>query len=317
MPSTPPVLVSVDWGTTALRCALVGQDGGIIERRDGGPGIMQIQAAEFSAVLESETGDWRRTYGPLPVLMSGMVGSRQGWVEAPYLSCPATVRQLADALLAVTTPLFGHVYLVPGLAIDDGKAPDVMRGEETQIFGACEATGRWGDELFVLPGTHSKWVTTRAGAITSFATYMTGEVFSAVRNHSILGRLMASDGNGRDASAFERGIGDGAGPGHPGDLLHRLFATRTLGLFDKVAANGLEDYLSGLLVGAELGAATAGGPLGQHGSFVAIGSANLCDRYLHAARVLGLEATAAPSDCAAQGHLTLAKAAGLLKDIQS
>jgi 2-dehydro-3-deoxygalactonokinase len=134
--------------------------------------------------------------------MSGMIGSRQGWVEAPYVACPAGLEEVAAGL--VRTPFAGaDVSIVPGMESASGGMRDVMRGEETQVFGALAGLGLPGGR-FVLPGTHSKWLLAEGGRIRSFSTYMTGEIYAACKGHTILGRLM-QDGP-FSASAFQRGV---------------------------------------------------------------------------------------------------------------
>src|SRR5581483_1007423 len=186
------------------------------------------------------------------VVLSGMIGSRQGWHEAPYAHCPAG----ADELVAGVAR-FEHdglaLAFVPGLSCENDGMPDVMRGEETQIHGSLALSGR--DEgLFLLPGTHSKWAEVAGGRIVSFRTFMTGEVFGALKEHTILGRLMRQ---GADSEGFARGVREGAALGSGGALLNRLFATRSYGLMGTLAETALSDYLSGLLIGAEV--ATAAG----------------------------------------------------------
>ena len=176
----------------------------------------------------------------LPVLMAGMVGARQGWVEAPYANCPAGLREIASAMVTSRRARWARSACAPGVcAFDRDGAPDVMRGEETQILGALAATGR-ADGVFVLPGTHSKWARVEAGRITSFATYMTGEAFAALKDHTILGRLM--DPASQDGAGFAEGVRAASRLERPGDVLHAIFMTRTLGLFDRLRP----DQLSGL-----------------------------------------------------------------------
>lgn len=307
---TMPVLISVDWGTTALRCCAVAADGYVLETRDGGPGILAVEQGRFAEALDNEIARWSPAGAALPVLMSGMIGSRQGWLEVRYLPCPATPLGLAEGLTAVPVWTGGACHIVPGLVMQrPGEPPDVMRGEETQIIGALAASLQT-NGLFVLPGTHSKWAAVTGGAITSFETYMTGEMFAALRHHTILARLMPEGHSPFDPAAFDRGVASGAADGPPGALLHRLFSTRTLGLFDHLLPAALESYLSGLLIGAELAAATR---TADAKSFTIIGSVLLSDRYQRAARQLNLNATTAPADCAARGHYAVAKTAGLLK----
>jgi 2-dehydro-3-deoxygalactonokinase len=159
--------------------------------------------------------------------------------------------------------------------------------------------------LFLLPGTHSKWAQVTAGRIASFRTFMTGEVFGALKDHTILGRLMSGDA--ADADGFARGVHEGAALGSAGALLNRVFATRTYGLMDKFPGNALSDYLSGLLIGAEVAEATRQ----SNGAITVIASPALAQRYTDALRLLGRDSMLAPEDCAAAGHWRIACAARL------
>lgn len=250
-----PVSILVDWGTTNFRAWLVGADGTVLDRRDAAQGIMQVPAGGFPSALDGQVGDWRSAHSDLPVLMSGMVGSRQGWAEAPYLSCPADAEALAGALFEV--PGAAGVWIVPGVSYraPDGRH-DVIRGEEVQIFGALGDRAR-GRQIFCLPGTHSKWAAVEDGRIEWFATSMTGEVYSVLADHSILGRLMddvgqggaSQDGASQDGASFRQGLELAA---EPGGLLNHLFAVRAEGLFGAVPETGLRSYLSGILIGHEV-----------------------------------------------------------------
>lgn len=293
-----PTLISIDWGTSSLRAYLVAADGAVIERRDGPQGILAVQDGRFADILHSTCRDWIARAGPLPVMLSGMIGSRQGWIEAPYASAPAGPSELAAALVPVAVEEFGPVRLVPGILDRSDGVPDVMRGEECQILGAMAAMGRAGG-TFVLPGTHSKHAVAAGGAITGFRTFMTGEVFAALRHHTILGRMMAGSGNG---SGFDRGVD--AAAGRP--LLHAVFGARTLRLMDELAESEAADYLSGLLIASELACLPADAPA------VLIGADDLVARYRRAAGRLGRAVEAAPPDCVATGHLALARQAGLI-----
>jgi 2-dehydro-3-deoxygalactonokinase len=232
-----------------------------------------------------------------------MIGSRQGWKEAPYAKCPAGADDIKKALARIDWSELS-VALVPGLSTENDGMPDVMRGEETQILGALALSGQ-NDGLFLLPGTHSKWAKVSGGRIVSFRTFMTGEVFGALKEHTILGRLMR-DG-AADAQAFARGVDEGAALGSAGALLNRIFATRSYGLMDKLADTALSDYLSGLLIGAEVAEATKE----TKGAVTVIASPALAQRYTDALRLLGHDSTLAPEDCVAGGHWRIARAAGL------
>jgi 2-dehydro-3-deoxygalactonokinase len=293
-------LIGLDWGTTSCRAYRIGAQGAVLARVTDGPGILKVGNGAFGAALDAMIGDW----GDLPVMLSGMIGSRQGWREAPYAKCPAGADDIVQALAKIDHA--GRpVSLVPGLATENDAMPDVMRGEETQIFGVLALSGRQ-DGLFLLPGTHSKWAEVSGGRIVSFRTFMTGEVFGALKDHTILGRLMRAGASGSEG--FARGVREGAALGSAGALLNRLFATRTYGLMDRLADTALAGYLSGLLIGAEVAEATR-----QASSTVTIvASAVLAQRYADALRQLGHESTLAPEDCVAAGHWRIARAAGMI-----
>ena len=276
---TGRTLLAVDWGTSSLRGAWLNAQGQVLEERTFSRGILSVAAGEFPAIFKACFGDWMQRPDVL-CLMSGMVGSQQGWLQTPYCACPAGFEELASRL-AWLEP--GRVGVVPGLSCEhegfpNGKGlqriPDVMRGEETQVFGALRLLGLQ-DALLVLPGTHSKWVRVQAGRIESFATYMTGEFFALLRQHSILSRsLPASDGE-FDSAAFEQGVTLAL---HSNSLLHTAFSTRTLSLFNRLPDAALPSYLSGLVIGDELRAQT----LPTNTQVVLIGSEVLTQRYQQA-----------------------------------
>ncbi|MEJ0074928.1 MAG: 2-dehydro-3-deoxygalactonokinase [Alphaproteobacteria bacterium] len=296
-------LIGLDWGTTSCRAYLIGTDGAVLDRQLDGPGILKVEG-HFGPWLDSMIGGWVATHGSAPVILSGMIGSRQGWKEAPYAMCPADADDLVKALARIEWGELG-IALIPGLSTENDGMPDVMRGEETQIFGALALSGN-SDGLFLLPGTHSKWAEVRDGRIASFRTFMSGEVFGALKDHTILGRLMS--GNAADADAFARGVREGAALEGAGALLNRVFATRTYGLMDKLPGTALSDYLSGLLIGAEVAEAT------RHttSAITVIASPALAQRYSDALRLLGHDSALAPPDCVAAGHWRIAQAAGLI-----
>jgi 2-dehydro-3-deoxygalactonokinase len=292
-------LIGLDWGTTSCRAYLIGADGAVLERVADGPGILKVGDAAFGAALDTMIGRWDAR---LPVVLSGMIGSRQGWREAPYARCPAGADDIVTSLATIDHARRA-LALVPGLSTENDGMPDVMRGEETQIFGALALAGR-DQGLFLLPGTHSKWADVKAGRIASFRTFMTGEVFGALKDHTILGRLM---NEGFDPEGFARGVEEGAAVGSAGALLNRMFATRTYGLMDKLSGTALADYLSGLLIGAEVAEATRQ----TRSAVTIIASPALAQRYTDALGLLGRHSALAPDDCVAAGHWRLARAAGL------
>jgi 2-dehydro-3-deoxygalactonokinase len=302
------LLIGLDWGTSACRAYLVRRDGTVLETRAGDEGILAVPAGGFDAVLAGKIAGWRAAHGDLPMIASGMIGSRQGWREAPYVECPAGLAELAAGLLPIDSGS-GRLWLVPGVTCRSADGtPDVVRGEETQILG-CGGADAAAPLFYVLPGTHSKWMLVEGGRIRRFLTFMTGELFAVLTQHSILGRLMA--GEAPDPAAFEAGL---ARARRGGPLLHDLFSVRTLGLFDLLPKAGLHSYLSGLLIGSELAglAGLAAGELERPVTRATIiAGAALAERYAAALAFCGIAADRAPDDVAARGLARIAAAAGI------
>ena len=290
-------LVAVDWGTTSFRAYWV-KAGAIAAEVSEASGILSIGAGEHGAVLRGLIGRLPEDARDCPIVMSGMIGSRQGWIEAPYVGMPATLADLAARVVSIDEPGLGPIRLIPGVMQEpEGGMPDVMRGEETQVFGALHLMGREGG-VFIMPGTHSKRIEVAGSRLLSFNSYMTGEVFAALRGHTILGRLMAEGKASGDG--FARGVEAGRDLPSGGALLNAVFGTRTLGLFGRLAAVELPDYLSGLLIAAELSAAL---PRGSEG--IVVGSGDLVSRYVAAAELLGRKLTPAPDRCVVPGDIAL------------
>jgi 2-dehydro-3-deoxygalactonokinase len=277
-------LIAVDWGTSALRGARLDDAGRVLEEKSAPLGILNVPNGDFAGVFAAQFADWMKQ-GTL-CLISGMAGSRQGWAEAPYVACPVGPGELAGHLHWIERD---RIALVPGLSDTQGDVPDVMRGEEVQIFGAMRLAGV-ADGLFVLPGTHSKWATVRAGRVIGFRTYMTGEVYGLFAQHSILARTLDVDAP-LDTAAFRRGV---AWAGNGEGLLHNAFGVRALALFGRLSPAQSASCLSGLLIGEELGRQT----LPASGEVIVIGASALVERYALAisekgakVRTFGAEAT--------------------------
>jgi 2-dehydro-3-deoxygalactonokinase len=263
-------VVAVDWGSSSLRGARLDADGAVQEERASENGVLAVAAGGFARVFDQQFGDWMQGTDTL-ALISGMAGSKQGWVEAPYCACPARFEDLRSHL----TWIEGRsVAIVPGMTCKHAGIPDVMRGEETQVYGALQLLGRQ-DGLFVLPGTHSKWVLVRAGRVQSFATVMTGEFYALLRQHSILARSMPADDGEFDGPAFDQGVSVALSSR---SLMQTAFSVRSLALFDRVRATALPSYLSGLVIGDELRSQMVHG-LDGGGQVVVIGSDALAPRY--------------------------------------
>jgi 2-dehydro-3-deoxygalactonokinase len=290
-------MIGVDWGTSSFRAYRMATDGRVIDKTVSPTGILFVEAGRFADVLRRAILPWVNA-GERHVLLSGMIGSRQGWIEAPYLPCPAGAADLAGATIPV--PFDGaEVRLVPGLTAEEAGVPEVMRGEETQIIGALAEFGEGG--VACMPGSHSKWVRVEGGRITGFSTFMTGEAFAAFSGHTILGRMMKADAPA-DPEALRRGLARSA---DAGGLLRHLFGVRTLGLFGRLSETSAASYLSGLLLGHEVRAALAAAP--EAGPVVLIGDAKLCALYAEAIAVCGGEARTAKGEAAPVG---LARIAG-------
>jgi 2-dehydro-3-deoxygalactonokinase len=270
-------LVAIDWGTSSLRGALLDSSGRVLAEQSHPRGILSVERGGFAGVFETLFADWMRPRGTR-CLIAGMAGSRQGWVEAPYCACPAGLDEVRGKIIEIEP---GRIAIVPGLAGEQGGVPDVMRGEETQIFGAMALTGLR-DGLFVLPGTHNKWARVENGRVTGFRTFMTGEFYALLAQHSILSRTLDASAP-LDEAAFLQGV---ARSGNGQGLLHNAFGARTLSLFERMAAGPLASYLSGLLIGEELRAASPH----ADGAVVLIGAPALTQRYLLALREHGIEA---------------------------
>ena len=238
-------MIAVDWGTTRVRAWRLADDGRILERRALDAGVMAIAREAFAPTLESMIGGWCAE-GDGPVFLCGMVGGRQGWIEVPYVRCPASLGDIAAGVRELQWAR-GTAYIVPGLACHDrGGVPDLLRGEESQALGAMALLPPGGASL-CLPGTHSKHLRVRDDRVEAFETYMTGEIYALLLDHSILGRL--AEGRDVDAAAFASGVKRSA---EGGALSHQVFAARTRALTGELAPDAVAGYLSGLLVGHEL-----------------------------------------------------------------
>ncbi|MBP2161861.1 MULTISPECIES: 2-dehydro-3-deoxygalactonokinase [Asticcacaulis] len=244
MSTEPPALLAADWGTTNFRLFLFSADGEIIARHNANIGLKNLGVLSFEQALSSVMKeDFARP--DLPILLSGMVGSRTGWKEAPYVPCPAGAKEIVAGIVDAPSDRL-KVKIVPGLSADADHPgiKNVMRGEETQIFGLSQ---KHGDGVFVLPGTHCKWAVVHDGTIQGFSSYMTGEMFQVLKRHSILGDLMENDVD--DEAAFTLGVDRAMADK---SFLSLVFSARTEGLFGNIKPESLSSYLSGLLIGSEI-----------------------------------------------------------------
>jgi 2-dehydro-3-deoxygalactonokinase len=296
-------LIALDWGTSSLRAYWL--EAGRIRESQAQPwGVRHLPEGGFSGALAEITAGWPR----LPRLACGMVGSRQGWLEVPYLDLPADTAQLGRALRNVRANDGLDVHIVCGLR--NAQAPDVMRGEETQLIGALALQPSLAaHSTWILPGTHSKWVSVRDGAVIDFCTLMTGELFGLLQQHSILSAGVHAAT--ADPDAFARGVITARDSGAAG-ALSRLFSARALMLDGTLAAASVPDYLSGLLIGEELRCALTTERFRRDAPIQLIGDAALCARYRSAAQHFELALAEPMLDAAAYGLWHIARQAQLI-----
>ncbi|WNC90277.1 2-dehydro-3-deoxygalactonokinase [Paraburkholderia sp. FT54] len=340
-------LIALDWGTTSLRAYLYDASGNVLATRASTAGIMNLpRSAEqggFDAAFDDACGAWLEHAPAAPVIAAGMVGSAQGWLEAPYVDTPASADALVAGIVRVKAACGVMLHIVPGV-LQRGELPNVMRGEETQIFGALaedsnaatasnaahatsnaraagstDSTAVTADSgkrsLIGLPGTHAKWAVVQADRIERFHTFMTGEVFAALREHTILGRTMLTPDR-PDTVAFLHGVNIAREKGQAG-VLATVFSSRTLGLTGQLSREQQPDYLSGLLIGHELAGLDA--VLAQQRSALAgqslrlIGNEALCERYRIALAQFGCTQAELVKHATERGLWRVASQAGLVK----
>ncbi|VVN44546.1 MULTISPECIES: 2-dehydro-3-deoxygalactonokinase [Pseudomonas] len=320
-------LIALDWGTTSLRAYKLAEGGQVLEQRSLSSGIMQLPKAPriiggrecadgFELAFDEACGDWLDAQPDLPVIACGMVGSAQGWSEAAYRDTPANVATLGTSLQTVRSRRGVDVHIVPGV-IERSPLPNVMRGEETQVLGVLQnLTSEAGADLLIgLPGSHSKWVEVAGGCIVHFDTFMTGEVFAVLSQHSILGRTQQC-GASFDGDAFDRGVKVALSAHGEIGLLSTMFSARSLGLTGELSAIAQADYLSGLLIGHELTALANVQRRRRNSvhlpSIILIGNTQLCARYSRALDACGFARVTLADQATERGLWQLALAAGLV-----
>ncbi|WP_034299874.1 2-dehydro-3-deoxygalactonokinase [Herbaspirillum sp. RV1423] len=316
-------LIALDWGTTSLRAYRLGEDGAVLDKRSLPWGIMHLPAVDggsrdagFAKAFDAACGDWLRTTPDAPAtpsIAAGMVGSAQGWREAHYVEIPLAVGDVGKQLTRVDLGAGRILHIVPGL-LQRSVLPNVIRGEETQIVGALESYQGDDEILIGLPGTHSKWVRVQERRVTHFDTFMTGEVFAALSQHTILGRTMEHSEQ-TDHAAFERGLRVARSDEGRAGVLSNIFSSRTLGLVGELGAASQPDYLSGLLIGHEIAALqstrqAAGCTASPR--IILIGDDQLCARYQTALKLYGLEHIDIAPHATERGLWKIAGQAGLL-----
>lgn len=304
-----PSLIAVDWGTSRLRAALLGTGGKVLAEAESEDGIGALAAGQHEVAFERLTAGWPK----VPAIMAGMVGSRQGWREAPYVPCPATTADIARGIARFETARGRPVAIVPGIALRAGEG-DVMRGEETQIAGLIAGASEFAGTA-ILPGTHSKWVRIDNGTLVDFQTFMTGELFEVLSQTSFLRHSVSDDGGDLSASPeFALAVRRTAVEGLP--FLAGLFPVRARQLLADVPPADNLAYLSGLVIGGEIAAARATGRLQAGGAIRIVGARSLARAYGKALEIAGLAAETLDGDrLVLAGLADLARSIGFLPEI--
>lgn len=275
--------IAVDWGTSNRRAWRLGPGGAVAGEMEDDQGVLAVPEGGFPAAV----AEIRTRLGDLPMLMAGMVGSNRGWIEAPYVPCPADLADLAARLCRIEEE---RAAIVPGVAYRSGDAADVMRGEEVQILGALAEGWIGADSALCHPGTHNKWVRLEHGRIAAFRTVMTGELFNLLKGHSILADLLA--GPVEPGPAFDAGVRHSL---DHDDLTAELFSVRARALLGQAPSEQAGAFVSGLLIGADL---KLGLRLAGEGEIVAMGRPDLTRLFRAALAVAGRPARTVDGEAA-------------------
>lgn len=295
--TAPTAFVAIDWGTSSFRGWLMSAQGGVLAESRGSEGMLHCAGTGFAPVLRDHLA---RLGAPeeVSVVICGMAGARQGWIEAPYLHTPTRLDALHEG--AVRVGADRDIRILPGVAQARADRPDVMRGEETQLLGMIDPAF---SGLVCIPGTHSKWVRIEAGAIVEFATYMTGELFSVISQHSILAYAVeAANQPAANSAPFREGVE--AALAAPSGLTSSLFRLRAAQLLGFEQRGDGTDRLSGLLIGSEISDATV--KFGQPRSLRLLRSGRLGALYEVALRERGFDVLADDAEEASRHGLSRA-----------
>lgn len=280
--------IAIDWGTTNFRAFLLdntSQKNRIIAEYHSSKGILSVENRAFEATLCAEIGDWFLPFPDRPFIMSGMIGSQQGWHEAPYVSTPANEVSLIENGVDFQLENGNPALIIPGICtVSPFGLPDVMRGEETQLLALSQTLSSQ-KHIAILPGTHSKHAVIENGTITTFTSYMTGEIFQLLIQSSMIGKGLPPQTE--DKAAFSAGV-MAAQQDIP--LTHLIFSARTKRVLEVLPAAFIQSYLSGLLIGYELATLSPNIPI------TLIGSATLNTHYIDAGALLGLSISTMPGE---------------------
>jgi len=284
------MFIAVEWTSSAFHAWRMAADGAVLAEHRSQNGVNSVKDGAFEAVLRAELGTWLPDAGA--ILLSGIVTSRTGWVESPFIMVRAGLSDLIAKAERRDFPGLPQVHFLPGIARQD-PLPDVMRGEEMAIFGIEGEL----PELVVLPGAHSKWVRTDGERIVDLTTYISGEILNLLRKDSLLSKLIPADYAPSEA-AFDRGVAIARDKSAlPGGVLQRLFSARSLVLFDQLKPHEISDYLAGVMIGSEIAEVLARQP--DMSSVVVIGETPVAQSYRRALQQFGIQAPVKTGSAAA------------------
>ena len=278
------MFLAIEWTSAALHAFLFAADGTLLGQRQEARGVNHITDGTFEAALRGIVGDWAAEAGL--IYLSGMITSRNGWVETPYAQTPASLIDIAARTVVRHIDGLPPLIFLPGVSVRD-PLPDMMRGEELKVFAAMgQSSG-----LVALPGAHTKWVAVKDGRIEQFATYMSGEITALLKSNSLVGKLIPAQ-SADNPEAFLRGVRLARDRRIGGHILRRIFSARSLVLFEELSPADISNYLSGLMIGAEINEVI--GEYNSPGKHVTlIGAPALCQRYSLALLEAGMTSTIA------------------------
>lgn len=281
--------IFVDWGTTNLRAYLVNKEGLCVDELFEPIGIKMLGDRTCEDVLTEKTAQWRKAFSIDRVLLVGMVGSEIGWQAVAPLEGPCGIGKIASALEGVSSKQFSSIEIVPGVRTNtNSQASGMMRGEEVQVFGVSSESVEK-EQLVCLPGSHSKWVLSIGGEIQSISTFMTGELFQIVREHSVLKESLATSTNEINEFHFKEGL-KAVAEGE--SILKLMFSVRTEMVCNPTRSNHERaSFMSGLLIGSEVLTGLKELPNPADKSIVLVGNGDLAQAYEIAFQFFNCEAT--------------------------
>ena len=282
--------IAVDWGTSSLRVWVMAKDGSILQAMSSEQGMKTLSSKDYEGVLLSLCEEWLPSNVSTPIIVCGMAGSREGWRQAAYLNTPLALSLHGKSIVVETEDERLSVFIIPGLMQEEPA--EVMRGEETQVLGFLSHHPDF-EGIVLLPGTHSKCVTIKNNRIEKFSTYMTGELFAILSEHSILSQSVET--LEWSESDFELGVKQSLQ--NPVGLTNHLFSLRAESLLKQTQPKELKARLSGQLIGLELASITSNSLEALESTGVAIiGATKVAKLYQHALNLIGINSDVMPSE---------------------